>query len=169
MCEYLADKPYALPLAERYTWFHKRVLTYSLLLTKVTVLRNNIHQSGLGFTYPLGHMVYDPNAIIGDHTRALHFGSSPESAQTQLNEYGSHRLAVLPAPKVWDPVNPLRLHYRCWHSYGAAVLFCYDCGGYELNIVTNPDFRDDLKLSPKYFSKGFIHSVWHKQKQLPGR
>jgi hypothetical protein len=168
MCVKLSEQPYALPLEEHYSWNHRRFLTYSLLLTKVTELHNNVHQTRR-FSYPIRHMVYDPNAKIGDHKRSLHFGSSPESAETALSSYGSHRLAVLPAPKVWDPVHSDHLQYRCWHSYGAAVLFCYDCEGVAPDIVTNPDFWDDLKLSPEYFTKGFIHSVWHKQKQLPGR
>jgi hypothetical protein len=168
MCVKLTDIPYALPLEEHYSWNNRRFLTYSLLLTKVTELRNHVHQTR-GFSYHMRHMVYDPNARIGDHQHALHFGSSPESAQSELISYGSHRLAVLPAPKVWDPVHMDRLQYRCWHSYGAAVLFCYDCEGVELDVVRDPVFRDDLKLSPEYFSKGFIQSVWHKQTQLPGR
>jgi hypothetical protein len=76
---------------------------------------------------------------------------------------------VLPAPKVWDPVHQDQLHYRCWHSYGACVLFCYDCDRYDVDVVTNPDFWDDLRLSPSYFTNEFIHSVWHMQKKLPGR
>jgi hypothetical protein len=169
MCVELPEAPYALPLEEHRTWNNNRMLTYSLLLTKVTVLQNHVHQTGRGFAYPLRHMVYDPDARVGDHDRALHFGSSPESAQSVLSSYSSHRLAVLPAPQVWDPVYQAHLQYRCWHSNGAAVLFCYDCDRYDLNVVTNPAFWDDLKLSPSYFSKAFIHSVWHKQKKLPGR
>jgi hypothetical protein len=169
MYVYLPEPPYALPLEEHYTWNNTRKLTYSLLLTKVTVLRNHIHQTRNGFTYPVRQSVYDPNAIVGDHKRALHFGSSPDSAKSLLNSYGSHRLVVIPALKVWDPVHQDCLHYRCWHSYGAAVLFCYDCEGYELEVVTNPAFWSDLKLSPGHFSKEFINSVWHKQKKLPGR
>jgi hypothetical protein len=169
MCERLPEAPYALPLGEHRTWYGVLKIIYSLLLTKVTVLHNHVHQTRNGFTYPIRHMVYDPYAIVGNHQHALHFGSSPDSAKSRLNEYGSHRLAVLPAPKVWDPVHQDQLHYRCWHSYGALVLFCYDCDRYDLNVVTNPAFWKDLNLSPEYFSKELIHSVWHKQKMLPGR
>jgi hypothetical protein len=168
MCVYLPDAPYAIPLEEHYTWNNNRILTYSLLLTKVTELRNNVHQTS-GFSYPLRQGVYDQNAIVGDHKRALHFGSTPDSAKSLLNGYGSHRLAVIPARKVWDPVHMCYLHDRCWHSYGASVWFCYDCEGYKLDVVTDPAFWKDLKLGPGYFSKELINSVWHKQKILPGR
>jgi hypothetical protein len=161
MCYYDPTQPFGLPLEVR-----GNQLTYSLLLLKVTELRFGVHQSRMGFTYPVRRLVTDPNALVGDHERALHFAVSPAIAD-RLNSYGSHRLAVLPAPEVWDPVNWRGFQNRCWHSGGCVALFCYDCEGVELEVVPNPAFWQDLKLSPEYLSQDFIHSVWRKQTPLP--
>jgi hypothetical protein len=161
MCFEDPTQPYALPLE-----VHDNRMTFSVLLLKVTELRSGVHQSRLGFPYPVRRLVTDPNAQVGDHEKALHFAASPDVAHL-LQSYGSHRLAVLPAPQVWDPVNWRGFQSRCWHSRGALTLFCYDCEGVELDVVPNAAFWHDLKLSPEYLSPEFIHSVWHKQKRLP--
>jgi hypothetical protein len=164
MCFEDPTRPYAFPLDVRQSWFNTNVLTYSLLLLKVTGFHNDMHWSRMAFPYPLRQLVSDPNARVGDHERALHFAASPAVAH-MLNSYGSHRLAVLPAPKVWDPVNWRGYQNRCWHSGGCVPLFCYDCEGVELDVVSNPDFRHDLKLSPEYLSEDFIHKVWQSEKR----
>jgi hypothetical protein len=146
MCFEDPTQPYAMPLEVHRTWLHTNVLTYSLLLLKVTQLCGDVHRSRMGgFAYPVRQLVTDPNAQVGKHERALHFAASPAVAH-QLNSYGSHRLAVLPARKVWDPVSRRGLRNRCWHSNGALTLFCYDCEGVTLDVVRNPAFWSDLKL-----------------------
>jgi hypothetical protein len=169
MCFEDPTQPYAFPLDVRRSWlFHTDVLNYSLLLLKVTTVWSGMHCSRGGFAYPLRQLVSDSNAQVGDHEKALHFAASPASAH-QLNSYGSHRLAVLPGRKVWDSVNRRGLKNRCWHAGQALSLFCYDCENVQLDVVKNPVFWQDLKLSPEYLSDEFRHSVWHKQKLLPGK
>jgi hypothetical protein len=167
MCEKFDELPYALPLGEPFTWHNTRVLNFGLLLTKVTHLRGGMYQSSRGFTYPMRRMVSDPNAIVGRHDLALHFGTTPESAARKLGSYGSHRLAVLPGRQVWDPVQQRGLTKRCWHAGSCGVLFCYDCAGVQLDVVHDPAFWRDLKLSPDYLSDDFIYSVWYMQKRVP--
>jgi hypothetical protein len=169
MCYEDPEIPYALPLEEHRTWNNSRVLTYSLLLGKVTEYRDGEHVSSHGFRYPLRHPAYDANARIGHHEQSLHFTASPDSARyLQGHEYGSHRLAVLPAPKVWDSVSRHGLQNRCWHSYGATALFCLDCMGIELAVLTNPDFWQDLQLYSGQSHGIPLFTVWHKQKKLEG-
>jgi hypothetical protein len=168
MCFEDPTQPYAMPLAVHRTWLRTEVLTYSVLLLKVTQLCGDVHRSHMGgFAYPVRQLVNDPNAKVADHQRALHFAASPAVAY-QLSSYGSHRLAVLPGRKVWDPVSRRHgLNNRCWHSDSALTAFCYDCEGVTLDVVKDPDFWQDLKLSPQYISDEFIDSVWHKRKRLP--
>ncbi len=61
---------------------------------KVTTKRPGEHVSVHSFTYPIGRTIYDQNAAVGDHDRALHFTASPDSAKYLKGNYGSHRLAV---------------------------------------------------------------------------
>jgi hypothetical protein len=159
-------QPYAFLLEEHSTWNHTRKLTYSVMLTKVTELRGNTHWSRGGFPYPIRHLITDPNASINDHERALHFAAHPEHVHW-LRTFGSHRLAVLPGRNLWDSVKRRGFQYRCWHSNQCAILFCYDCEGVQLDVVTNPLFWQDLKLTPASVPKELIHSVWHQQKRLP--
>jgi hypothetical protein len=167
MCIEDPMQPYALPLEEHRTWNNVRVLTYSLLLGKVTGFRSGEHFSSRGLLYPLRRAVYDLNARAGNHELALHFTASPDSA-SRLEGYGSHRLAVLPAPKVWDSVSHRGLQNRCWHSLGCTPLFCMDCMRIELDVLTNPDFWKDLQLSPGQSHGIPLFTVWHKQKKLEG-
>jgi len=163
MCVYDPLEPYALPL-ER----HGNRLTYSLLLGKVTRYWQGQHYSSIAFPYPIRQMVYDPNALLGDHRCSLHFMASPDSARfLQGGAYGSHRLAILPAPRVWDRVEDSRLTDICWHSFGAFTLCCMDCLGIELDVLTNPAFWDDLAIQPGLPYGIPRDLVWHKQQQLP--
>ena len=84
MCEPITESPYAVPVAAHATGNNTRVLIYSLLLTKVTELRHGVHLSWKGFAYPIGRIVTDPNARVGDHSYSLNFGTTPESAERQL-------------------------------------------------------------------------------------
>jgi hypothetical protein len=145
MCFEDPTQPYAFPLAlrqSRWLWFQVDVMTYSLLLLKVTTLWNGVHRSqmGGGFAYPLRQLVADPHAIMGSHDRGvLHFAASPATAH-MLGNFGSHRLAVLPGKALWDPVTRRGLQNRCWHSNSAVPLFCYDCEGVTLDIVNIQTF-----------------------------
>jgi hypothetical protein len=163
MCEPITEPPYAVPMAAHATGNTTQVLTYALLLTKVTELRHSVHLSWKGFAYPLRRMVTDPNARVGDHDYALHFGTTPESAARQLGSYGSHRLAVLPTAPIWEPVHKDGLQHRCWHAPGCVVLFCYDCSGVQPAAVRDPAFWADLTERQDSFPKDWCNAVW----QLP--
>jgi hypothetical protein len=135
MCFEDPTQPYAMPLAVHRTWLHTNVLTYSVLLLKVTQLCGDVHRSRMGgFAYPVRQLVSDPNARVGNHQRALHFAASPAVAY-QLNSYGSHRLAVLPGREVWDPVSRrCGLNKRCWHSDSALIPFRYNHAAIGLGL-----------------------------------
>jgi hypothetical protein len=145
MCVEFREQPYVVTLKRFCTEDGSEVVYYSLLLGKVTHKRNGEHRSSHGFAWPIGRPIRDANAIVGLHDRALHFASSPKSAH-RLHGYGSHRLAVLPAPKVWEPVRNGSKTPRCWHSSGGIVLFCADCDGIRLPVLDDPAFWHDLAL-----------------------
>jgi hypothetical protein len=167
MCHYDATKPYAIPLQVTRTDSGITVMDYSLLLGKVISKRDGEHRSSMGFMmYPVGRTVYESKACVGSHSYGLHFAASPKS--TGLSGYGSHRLAVLPAPALWDPVKNGVKVPRCWHSAGATTLFCLDCSGYKLSVLDDPDFWEDLR--PRKSSHGLkftdmlaSNAVWHRQ------
>jgi hypothetical protein len=98
ICYEFKAEPLAVPLRLRRAKSGKLILTYSLLLGKVTEKKFKHHRSLHGFTYPIGKVVSDSNAIVGDHEFGLHFAASPYDI-ADLDEYGSHVLAVLPGPK----------------------------------------------------------------------
>ena len=172
MCEYDSSEPLAIPLRRRRTKKGLLLMDYSILLGKVTQKRNGEHLSSRGFTWPISRTVHDSNALVGDHGRALHFTASPASAH-RFNGYGSHRLGVLPAPQLWDPLdeNGKQLS-RCYHSSGGVILLCMDCDNYQLDVLENPDFWQDLKQPGRLpgglkFSELLASdSVWHKQVAL---
>jgi hypothetical protein len=160
MCEPITESPYAVPVAAYATGKNTRVLLYSLLLTKVTELRRGVHLSWKGFAYPLRRMVTDPNAKVGSHDFSLHFGTTPESANSQLGSYGSHRLAVLPTAPVWKPVHRTGLQQRCWHAPGCVVLECYDCLGLEPAAARDPAFWAALTDGQDSFPQDWLNAVW---------
>lgn len=174
MCYYDSTQPFALPLRQHRTKNGILVMDYSLVLWKVTSKnpRDGEHWSSGGFCYPIGRTVYDANAIVGNHSRALHFAASPNSARSLQYGSDSHRLAVLPTPQVWKPVKNSRQTNRCWHSSGATTLFCCECDGIEFDVLYNPDFLKDLKR-PARSCGGLVlrdllesDAVWHQQVQL---
>jgi hypothetical protein len=170
MCIEFLEKPYALPLEFEYTRRNTRVLKYSLLLGKVTEKRGGVHVSTRGFEFPIGRMVYDSNARIGDHRKALHYASSPKSAHRLKEAYGSHRLAVLPPPHVWKAIEKAGMTNRCWHSSGGRALFCLDCSGIKLDVLKNPDFWKDLRLNPGESPNSLgvpLREVWHRTIEQP--
>jgi hypothetical protein len=143
MCIATNGQPYAVPLKLRYAKNGKLILTYTLLLGKVTEKVRGRHISSMGITYSIGRGVSDPYAIVGDHDSGFHFAASPDDTDL-LTGYGSHRLAVLPAPRLWDPVKADDLSHRCWHSSGCLPAACLDCDGLTLGVLTNPAFWQDL-------------------------
>jgi hypothetical protein len=147
MCYEDPTQPYVLPLGLHRTAENILVMTYSLLLGKVTQLRDGQHISYMGFTYPIGRTVPDPNAQVGDHNYGLHFTASPASAH-RLPSYSSHRLAVLPAPQMWKSLEDGGDIDRCWHSNGATTLFCLDCENIDLDVLSNVDFWRYLLKNP---------------------
>jgi hypothetical protein len=170
MCIEFLEKPYALPLEFEYTRRNTRVLKYSLLLGKVTEKRGGVHVSTRGFEFPIGRMVHDANARIGDHGRALHYASSPKSAHRLKGAYGSHRLAVLPPPHVWKAIEKAGMTNRCWHSSGGRALFCLDCSGIKFDVLKNPDFWKDLRLNPGETPNSLgvpLREVWHRTIEQP--
>jgi hypothetical protein len=63
---------------------------------------NGEHVSSRGLLYPLRQTIHDRRADVGSHSLGLHFAANPECTLALPDSYGSHRLAVLPAPDVWD-------------------------------------------------------------------
>jgi hypothetical protein len=159
MCYHDNQEPYVLPLGLN----NRKDIIYSFLLGKVTEYnpRLGVHKRG-DFNYNLRKPVWDSNAVLGDHNRCLHFTANPDSALA-LPSYGSHRLAVLPAPQLWD--DPKRsLTDRCWHSNGCTPLFCMDCEGVGVDVLGQQDFWRDMNLLPRR-SDDFVlriprDSVW---------
>jgi hypothetical protein len=144
----------------------------------VTQLRSGRHTSLRGFTYPIGYYVHDANAKVGDHQNGLHFIASVAGSKF-LDSFGSHRLAVLPAPQLWDPpVGNDERQERCWHSSGGTMLFCMDCAGYTPADLTNPAFWHELtkplrqpNTQQKAKNNDFVlrlprNAVWFKQLEV---
>jgi hypothetical protein len=169
MCYIDATQPYILPLEHRTCKDGRMILIYSLLLGKATTLRNGKHRSMHNFTYPIGHTVYDPHAIVGHHEHGLHFTASPASAHL-VNSFGSHRLAVLPAPQLWRSLEQDGHQNRCWHSAGGITFLCVDCENIEFDVLTNPDFLRDLKISRSFTGRipfsDLCDSVWRQYATL---
>jgi hypothetical protein len=171
MCYYDPAQPYAVPLKFSHTESGVMVMDYSLLLGKVTEKRNGEHRSCRNFTYPIGRTVRDSNAHAGSHEYGLHFAASPDSAKHLVGiGYGSHRLGILPAPRIWDPIVIAGQTNRCWHSTGATALFCLDCDDIELDVLTNPDFWNDLTKQSRKSRHGLSftelldsNAVWHQR------
>jgi hypothetical protein len=170
LCVKFEEIPYALPLELEYTRNNLLILTFSLLLGKVTELRRRVHVSSRGFEYPIGRMVYDPNARLNDHDRGLHFASSPKSAHRLKGDYGSHILAVLSSRHLWKSVEKVGMVNRCWHSAGGRALCCITCSGIKLDVLTNPDFWKELRLNPGESPNSLgipLGEVWHRTKVQP--
>jgi hypothetical protein len=145
MCFEDDTSPFVLPLTETTTQSGLTLRTETLLLGKVTTLRRGgEHISFKGLRYPLLQPVHDTKAIIGHHTFALHFAPTPACAIGLPDEYGSHRLAVLPS-RVWDLYTNEIRKPRCWHSDGCIPLFCMDCWNLTPAALQNPDFWQCFK------------------------
>jgi hypothetical protein len=152
-----------------------KLLTVSLLLGKVTTIRHGEHISFRGMRYPLLETIHDPKAIPGSHDYAMHFAATPVSAIGLPDEFGSHRLAVLPAPAVWEPLEKWSAATdenrkgRCWHSNGCLPLFCLDCGNLKPEDLTNPDFWRGLTTwwARRMGNRIVTAQIWQRQLVLP--
>ncbi len=155
MCFKSIEFPFLIPLELLMTNTGSRLLTLSMLLGKVTTKRHGEHVSSRGMLYPLRQTIHDVKAVAGDHQYALHFAPTPECAIGLPDAFGSHRLVVIPAPDVWDPLPPKALppgkgevpEPRCWHSDGCTPLFCMDCWNLTPSDLNNPDFWRAFKKS----------------------
>jgi hypothetical protein len=127
MCFEDSNLPFVFPLDLRQTSNDTQLLTVSMLLGKVTTKRNGEHISSRGMLYPIRQTIYDRKAQEGSHKFALHFAATPECDIALPDSFGSHRLAVLPSPQIWDPLTEEQDSSRCWHSDGCTPLFCMDC------------------------------------------
>jgi hypothetical protein len=170
MCYEFTAEPLAVPLKLRRAKSGSLVLTYSLLLGKVTEKKYKNHRSREGFMYPIGRAVTDPNAIVGDHNFGLHFAASPFDT-TGLDEYGSHVLAVLPGPKLWEPVTQNALTGRCWHASGCLPTVCLSCDVLTVSELTDPLFWQDLSKWPGSEPADCIYTtplykLWHQSRAL---
>jgi hypothetical protein len=172
MCVDTSTDPFILPLTETTTQSGLTVWMESLLLGKVTTLRRGgEHISFRGLRYPLLQPVHDTKAIVGRHDYALHFAPTPECTLGLPDEYGSHRIAVLPSPQLWDPYTADIRKPRCWHSDGCHPLFCLDCWHMSPDDLYNPDFWQCFKT---YCAKNgdFLRSlsldqIWQRQIAAP--
>jgi hypothetical protein len=177
MCIKVPGHPRELTLQERRTRNGKTIETYTVALGKVTSKhRNDDHTSSRGFTYPIGKTVHDPNVKIGDHQLCLHFIADP--ASDKLDEYGSHRLLILPCPQLWDPpgAGGEQPKSKCWHSSGATSLICVDYAKLTPEDLENPEFWESMTKPPKRARKtqkddDFVlrlprAEVWHKEREF---
>jgi hypothetical protein len=160
MCVDIPGQPYRIVLGRQRARNGSLIETYTYGLGKaVCKTRNGEHTSPNNFTWPIGRTVYDPNAVIGSHTRSLHFFPSLEPVNA-LNSYDSHWLVVLPAPHLWDTPIEGSFHLpRCWHSSGASTLFCVACFGYK---------PDDLKIlsSDKTSRNRECDLIYHRRQMM---
>jgi hypothetical protein len=176
MCINVAGQPYRVVLYRYRDKNGNPREIYTYVLGKVTELRGGEHKSLRGFTYPLGKTVTDPNAEIGSHVKALHLIADP--ASDRLESFGSHPLAVLAAPQLWEPpVEEGTQPPRCWHSAGVTSLFCLTCAGLTAADLTNPEFWGSLtkprrpRARRKATSDDFVlrlprTAVWHKEREV---
>lgn len=105
----------------------------SLAGFKVVDKRDNLHVSRGGFTYPLGSLRLDPNAVTGDHDRCLHFAFDRDAAERNLlGGYGSHLIlcALLPG-HFWSKQGE---RGRCLHGDLTVPLGCLTCGEGDLGV-----------------------------------
>jgi hypothetical protein len=168
MCFQDASAPVIIPVAMEKTRTGTQLLTVSFLLGKVTTLRRNgEHISFRGMRYPIGQTIHDTKAIFGSHDFALHFAATPACTIGLPDEFGSHRLAVLPGPRVWDPMTKKEQAGRCWHSDSCTPVVCLECSKLNPEDLTNPDFwracntyygRTDAFLRPIS-----LDQIWHRQ------
>jgi hypothetical protein len=167
MCYKSKDLPFLIPLELFNTSHDTQLLTISMLLGKVTTKRNGEHISSRGMLYPIRQTIHDPKAKEGRHDFALHFAPTPECAIALPDSFGSHRLAVLPSPQIWDPLTEEQDSSRCWHSDGCTPLFCMDCWGLKPADLNNPDFWHAFKKSCELSNDSVLSiprdQVWHRQ------
>jgi hypothetical protein len=167
MCFADAAFPFIIPLEVKTTSTGTQLLTVSLLLGKVTTLRHGEHISFRGLRYPFRQTIHDTKAIPGSHDFSLHFAATPACTIGLPDEFGSHRLAVLPSPQLWEPITEAQENSRCWHADGCTPLFCLDCWHLQPEDLNNPDFwrafktccgrNDDfLRTLPR-------DQLWHRQ------
>jgi len=168
MCLRRRGKPQAYPLSIEKTPYGDKV-DFGLVLGKVTEKRNGEHVSSRGMLYPTQQQVWDQHAIPFDHNQCLHLTSNPQNVEG-LEGWGSHRLAMLPAPQLWgDPNNTW--DNRCWHSDGGFVLGCLECD-FDLEDITDPYFAKDMGLSFKKSGDYFYlpvpkSDIWHSSTLVP--
>jgi hypothetical protein len=172
MCYEDDTSPFVLPLTETRTQSGLTVWMDSLLLGKVTtVRRGGEHISFRGLRYPLLQPVHDTKAIVGDHQHALHFAPTPECTLGLPDEYGSHKVAVLPSRQVWDPYTDEIKKKRCWHADGCVPLFCQTCWNLTPDDLYNPDFWHAFKLycakNGDFLRTLSLEKIWQRQRVLP--
>jgi len=174
MCLDLPGQPYRIVLDRQTMSDGASIETYTYALGKVTTkARNGEHTSSHGFTYPIGQTVYDANAQIGSHSRSLHFMPSLYGAASNMNEYGSCRLVVLPGPQFWDmPIKNGSNPPRCYHAASCTPLFCVDCLGLKLQDLKHDACWRDLTKTrqqavrstrPEWVLPVQRSAVWHQQ------
>jgi hypothetical protein len=167
MCVETTMRPFILPLVETTTRTGETLRTESLLLGKVTTLRNREHISFKGLLYPLLQPVHDTKAIVGDHQKALHFAATPECTIGLPDEFGSHKVAVLPSRQVWAPYTNEIKKPRCWHADGCIPLFCLSCWNLTPDDLQNPDFWQCFKTycakNGDFLRTLSLDQIWQRQ------
>jgi hypothetical protein len=105
-------------------------LPNSILCYKcLTLSGSGIHQSGMGLQYPLGEMVIDHKAVVGDHDRCIHFFPTYESAQQSSYATDSaHIVAIaIPLGNYWTMTRNPGNEPTCWHASKCFPVWCYTC------------------------------------------
>lgn len=135
MCVELPGTPLGLPRLRSLAGF------------KVVEKRDGRHLSRGGFTYPLGSLRLDPNALLGDHNRCLHFAFDRDAAERNLlGAYGSHLLlcAMLPG-HFWSKEGE---RGRCLHGDLTVPLGCLTCGEGDLGLRISQRAAIESMLRP---------------------
>lgn len=121
MCVELPGTPLGLPRLRSLAGF------------KVVDKRDGLHVGRGGFTYPFGTLRLDPNAVLGDHERCLHFAFDHKTAERNLlGSYGSHLIlcALLPG-HFWSKQGE---RGNCLHGDLTVPLGCYTCGEGDVRL-----------------------------------
>lgn len=149
MCDQFFDPRTFLPIGQRPVDADHQLVRHSFVLGKRTEsphFSNGHHYTRSasaarrGLWYPQGRLTFDPNAIVGDHDRAIHMAPTPNTAIRLLDEstFGECVMAMLPGRNYWRRGN--RTSGRCEHSDSVLPLFCTTCEGYSPEELRSPAF-----------------------------
>ncbi len=146
MCFTHPSEPIAHPLLVHQLSEQERLLYYTLLLGKVTELRNGVHQTKI--RYPIRNWVLDPNYNPDNHDAAIHMATLEAIRQNKLNAFGSHPLVMAVSNQLQRGNHGVE--GSCWRDHQVLPTVCLTCEGIEKQpeVLNLPEFWRDLGLLP---------------------